>query len=230
MADSPDLGPPPVSRFNEEDPVKHDSKQESSPDGVGRDMPTEMLFPNLETRRKRRESLINRDRSQLNPPPEPLGNLQKPTPFIPPIIAQPFKSGAKRKLSTRDEDERVSIPAATDEDGFRFNRRTEDLAALGRADADHQTRSAGDASASKVVDQAFTATASAKPYHRDKARDAAAIITATRRALGESTYSCRVSDKSGFLKVSLIFQPRGCKQRSSRISSKSKSEYRPRRP
>ena len=190
LADSPDLGPPPVSRFNEEDPVKHDSKQESSPDGAGRDMPPEMLFPNLETRRKRRESSIGRDRSQLNPP-EPLNNLQKPKPFVPPIIAQPFKSGAKRKLSTRDEDERVSIPAATDEDGFRFNRRAEDLRELGRADADHQTSSAGDASTSKVVDQAFTAIGSALPYHRDKARDAAAIITATRRALGESTYSCR---------------------------------------
>ena len=188
-------------------------------------MPPEMLFPNLETRRKRRESSISRDRSQLEPP-EPLSNLQKPTPFVPPVIAQPFKSGAKRKLSTRDEDERVSVPAPSDEDGFRFNRRTEDLMGLGRADTDHQTIPAGDASTSKVVDQAFTAIGSAKPYHRDKPRDAAALITATRRALGESTYYCRAVISPAFLRIFLTLYRRGCKQRSSRISSKSKSECR----
>ncbi|KAI4171551.1 MAG: hypothetical protein LQ343_004143 [Gyalolechia ehrenbergii] len=124
-ADSPDLGPPPIAHFEAGDPIKFDSIQQESPrraklETAGGLNPA--LLANLETRRKRRGSSqsgekedtsaesINSQRSQqkeMNDQPKPGHSL---------------KSGAKRKLSAREDEEHLGRPFAPERDTFQYNR------------------------------------------------------------------------------------------------------------
>jgi hypothetical protein len=115
VTDSPELGPPPVSQFVDEDPVKIDfatrSRKENNDEPTSLD-PT--LSINLEQRRKRRDSSTISDvkrseRSELQGGREAAGSL---------------RTGAKRKLSVRDDDEPEGLskshPASPDD--FKFTR------------------------------------------------------------------------------------------------------------
>jgi hypothetical protein len=111
---SPDLGPPPVSRFDNEEPISFNTSQ---PTDEPLEEPAEdgepALSVNLETRRKRRESgpkLNIRRVSVFESPPE---NAEEGA-------AKTAKAGAKRKFSVQeDEDKQTPKP-----DAFRFSRRT----------------------------------------------------------------------------------------------------------
>ncbi|EKG21518.1 Shugoshin [Macrophomina phaseolina MS6] len=126
--DSPDLGPPPVVHFPDEDPIKFDPKQamedENDDMDVDQKEEEELLPPNisvnLETRKKRRDSskLDLRKMSVFQSPEEEdaakRGDLEE---------SQPSKMGRKRKLSATAEDTNGDSNEKDYRDDFRFSRR-----------------------------------------------------------------------------------------------------------
>ena len=114
--DSPEIGPPPVSQFVDEEPIKidlptrlkrneHEDLSELDP----------VLSVNLEQRRKRRDSSSGsegRRSSKVQPSPATKDNTVS------------LKTGAKRKLSVRDDEERgvatKELESSVDE--FKFTR------------------------------------------------------------------------------------------------------------
>ncbi|KAF5874849.1 putative shugoshin c terminal domain-containing protein [Botrytis fragariae] len=137
--DSPDIGPPPVSQFVDEDPVKIDlagklaHEREDELDSI--------ISTNLEQRKKRKDSMVASDirrnsRLELPAKRESTGTL---------------KSGAKRKLSAR-EDEELESTNANDIDDFQFTRlSTEERAKtkLAVSSAKENTKSLKDVMSSK---------------------------------------------------------------------------------
>lgn len=103
--DSPEIGPPPVSQFVDEDPVKIDlpkkdhSKTNADDSGID-----PSLAINLEQRRKRKDngSVGESRRSSRSEPP--LGDSEAGT---------LLKAGAKRKLSVREDEEVEAVPKTT---------------------------------------------------------------------------------------------------------------------
>jgi hypothetical protein len=110
---SPDLGPPPISRFDNEGPISYNTGQvdgeqpeENNEDGE------RALSVNLETRRKRRESgpkLNIRRVSVFESPPE---NTQE-------AATKTVKAGAKRKFSVQEDEDKNQSKS----EPFRFSRR-----------------------------------------------------------------------------------------------------------
>jgi hypothetical protein len=110
---SPDIGPPPVSRFDNEEPISFNPGQEVEEQS---EEPAEdgepALSVNLETRKKRRESgpkLNIRRVSVFESPPE---NTDE-------SAAKTIKTGGKRKFSVQEDDDRNESKA----EAFRFSRR-----------------------------------------------------------------------------------------------------------
>jgi hypothetical protein len=111
---SPDIGPPPVSRFDNVEPISfnpgqaaEDQLEEPAEDGE------QALLVNLETRKKRRESgpkLNIRRVSVFESSPE---NTEEATVKI-------AKTGGKRKFSVQEDDDDKNESKA---EAFRFNRR-----------------------------------------------------------------------------------------------------------
>ncbi|KAG9190714.1 hypothetical protein G6011_08802 [Alternaria panax] len=114
---SPDIGPPPVARFEDEDPIGFDPSpaSEEQPEEAGDDGEP-ALSVNLETRKKRRESgpKLSIRRVSLFESPEEAQET----------VAKPLRTGAKRKFSVQ-EDEEVSQAKG---DAFRFSRRNAPIA------------------------------------------------------------------------------------------------------
>ncbi|KAF7953312.1 hypothetical protein EAE96_006523 [Botrytis aclada] len=109
--DSPDIGPPPVSQFVEEDPVKIDLAGKLAYEREDEPSLDPVISTNLEQRKKRKDSMVASDirknsRLELPAKRENTGTL---------------KSGAKRKLSAR-EDEELESTNASDIDDFQFTR------------------------------------------------------------------------------------------------------------
>lgn len=125
--ESPDIGPPPVPHFINEDPVKIDlpptlntaptlSTETEEPAGLD-----PVLSINLEHRRKRRDdngSSENRRQSEFS-------SIEEEKKEIPP----PIKSGAKRKFNVSDdqEPEREARPVAISPDDFKYTRRVAEV-------------------------------------------------------------------------------------------------------
>ncbi|KAI9811465.1 MAG: hypothetical protein M1827_005448 [Pycnora praestabilis] len=126
--ESPDLGPPPIAHFVEEDPIKFDPGQRPTERRArldGADEETFALPANLETRKKRRDSITipkskSSSRFELKAT-QPPGNVPNPAEAT---LAQPLKAGAKRKLDVRDDKQRTDTTSDAEPDGFQFNRRT----------------------------------------------------------------------------------------------------------
>lgn len=183
--DSPDLGPPPIAHFEEGDPIKFDPTQDES----SREEPAEStgeaqpkLSVNLETRKKRRESSHRRDVDVKNAKLDSTKSTASMTTAMSTI--PPLKSGAKRKLNVRDDDQ----AAVVDEQGkqnFQLNPRSSDL----RMSDDGNTNTIPSAvikAASDKIPQAAISSMSAT-NGKVKASGASASITATgRKALGLS--------------------------------------------
>jgi len=110
--DSPEIGPPPVSQFVDEDPVKIDLP--SRPRKVDNQELPDMdpaLSVNLEQRRKRKDSIgVSESKRTSKVEPAPNSNT--------------LKIGAKRKLSVRDDEERENPAKQVDESSgdFKFTR------------------------------------------------------------------------------------------------------------
>ncbi|TID15599.1 hypothetical protein E6O75_ATG07927 [Venturia nashicola] len=131
--ESPDLGPPPVAHFQDEDPIKFDAQPmistpevepvpESEAEPQSEDLPA-ALSANLETRRKRRDShggkLNIRRMSVFHSPPERIEDQGiTGTKAISGVI--PIRAGAKRKMSARDDEGKGETKTS---DEFTFSRR-----------------------------------------------------------------------------------------------------------
>ena len=106
---SPDIGPPPVSRFENEDPIAFNSNP--SPEDRSEDAePT--LSVNLETRKKRRESGPKSDLRRVSifeSPPDSLEDRPKGV-----------RIGAKRKFSVQEDEDKSQHPS----ESFTFTRRS----------------------------------------------------------------------------------------------------------
>jgi hypothetical protein len=114
--DSPDIGPPPVSQFVDEDPVKIDlptrPRKKENVDGADLDP---VLSMHLEQRRKRKDSTSSSEARRASKSDHLLDTREN---------TGSLKTGAKRKLSVREDEER-DIPAKQTEDSpgdFKFTR------------------------------------------------------------------------------------------------------------
>jgi len=119
--ESPDIGPPPVSHFINEDPVKIDLPPTSNTETEEPAGLDPVLSINLEQRRKRRDasgSSENRRQSEFS-------SVEEEKKEIP----QPIKSGAKRKFNINDEQEveREARPVAISPDDFKYTRRVTEV-------------------------------------------------------------------------------------------------------
>lgn len=124
VTDSPDLGPPPIAHFDEGDPIKFDSTQGvngPSMTAANSDDTSPRLSANLETRKKRRESSYRREdetkkssRSSISA--ESLKKAESENP-------QPLKSGAKRKLNVREEEDSSAPTDVGDKDSRQLDRK-----------------------------------------------------------------------------------------------------------
>ncbi|KAL8841878.1 MAG: hypothetical protein Q9170_000751 [Blastenia crenularia] len=124
-ADSPDLGPPPIAHFEAGDPIELDIIQKSSPkkapETAGEINPT--LLVNLETRRRKRPSSHTGGNTTAD-----IADLQKTQQEEVYYQSKPeyhLKSGAKRKFSAREDDDRPSAPDASEGDHFQYSRTQE---------------------------------------------------------------------------------------------------------
>lgn len=112
--DSPEIGPPPVSQFVDEDPVKIDL-----PKRTQRDENEELsgldpaLSINLEQRRKRKDSTGSSESRRASKVEVPHGVRE---------AAGSLKTGAKRKLSVRDDDEPTLPVPPSSPDGFKYTK------------------------------------------------------------------------------------------------------------
>ena len=117
--ESPDLGPPPIAHFEDGDPVKNDADYpKTSREETAENVIPNILPANLETRKKRREGTKHSETRRLDPDTTNPLHSSDNTIYEP---HQPLKSGAKRKLSARDDDERAG--GLNIEHGFSFTRR-----------------------------------------------------------------------------------------------------------
>lgn len=121
--DSPELGPPPIAHFEEGDPVKFDPNGISEVFTSSRN-PQPPMFANLESRRKRRET-SNLTQTMLE---ENVSHPPQPSKFTDTSLSteQPFKSGAKRKLNTREDDFKSAPLVDSDIDGCLSSRKALD--------------------------------------------------------------------------------------------------------
>ncbi|KAK6435442.1 hypothetical protein LTR95_008376 [Oleoguttula sp. CCFEE 5521] len=123
--ESPDLGPPPIARFEHQDPIKFevqgdaaDTKPQVSTESE--ELPAN-LSVNLETRRKRKDGhpRLEIRRHSIIPPPSPSKSDVE-------VVAPILRTGAKRKLADRDLEKPVKAPGKTE---FWFSRKTSSDAA-----------------------------------------------------------------------------------------------------
>ncbi|ESZ91891.1 hypothetical protein SBOR_7721 [Sclerotinia borealis F-4128] len=112
-ADSPEIGPPPVSRFIDEDPVKIDLSDKSVSEKEDEPYLDPITSTNLGQRKKRKDSIMAVSCLKRNNRSETSQITQENTGML--------KSGAKRKLSARD-DEEVEFRKSDDIDDFQFTR------------------------------------------------------------------------------------------------------------
>lgn len=130
--ESPDLGPPPVAHFRDEDPIKFDAQPtistpepEPEPETEAETQPEDLpaaLSANLETRRKRRDShgkLNIRRMSVFHSSPERIeDDSTTGTKAISGVL--PIRAGAKRKMSARDDEGKGEAKSSEE---FTFSRR-----------------------------------------------------------------------------------------------------------
>lgn len=112
--ESPDIGPPPIARFDCDDAIKFDPSPATATD-LSQDSDNINVIPpslsvNLETRRRRRD--INTNKQDIISPSSPVAAVDECFPSV--------KSSTKRKLSIRDAED-ADLKAI--EDDFIFSRR-----------------------------------------------------------------------------------------------------------
>ncbi len=170
--ESPDLGPPPIAHFEEGNPIKfgHNQAALSKTDACDS---AEVVHPplsaNLETRKKRRESSHHLETSR------PVTTDTSST------MGQPLKSGAKRKLNARDDDD--PMEKSSEKDAFRFNRKNV-------ASTVGENSLEADKKGQSIIQKVSQDLATVREMSRDKSREAPLVTTTTaRKALGPSEFT-----------------------------------------
>lgn len=170
-----------MAHFDEGDPIKFDPKPErpSSKTTSGSREQSRPLPANLETRKKRRESSHHRDTGDKK------FNMQDSEETVPrdsgTVKGQPLKSGAKRKLNVRDEEEQMG--RSDDQEMFHFKSKTADLRTSESA-ASKSTMTRTNKQTKERLNQATVVSAQAR---KDRATEVPTTTTITnRKALGPS--------------------------------------------
>ena len=179
VTDSPDLGPPPVAHFDEGDPIKFDPKPEkpsTKTKSESREQ-SRALPANLETRKKRRESSHHRDTGDKRLNIQDSEETASRDPGA--VKGQPLKTGAKRKLDVRDEEEQMG--RSDDQEMFHFRSKPADSRTSESAVAKSTIIRAS--KHSKEREAAIASTQARK----DKATEAPTLTSiSNRKALGPS--------------------------------------------
>ncbi|KAB8290836.1 hypothetical protein EYC80_008473 [Monilinia laxa] len=110
--DSPDIGPPPVSQFVDEDPVKIDLAEKLVNEKEDEPSLDPIVSTNLEQRKRRKDSIMASDLKRISRSETSQASREN---------TGALKSGAKRKLSARD-DEEIEPTKANEIDDFQFTR------------------------------------------------------------------------------------------------------------
>ena len=190
--DSPDLGPPPVAHFEEGDPIKFDPTQEQSPreEVESTEEVQSKLSANLETRKKRRESSHRRDVDVKTASVESTKSTTSTATAMP--THQSLKSGAKRKLNVRDDDNQGAIADELGKQEFQFKPRSSDLR-MGDSGVTKPTVSKATKPVGDKAPQAAALSNSGK-NGKEKVSGASATVTGGgRKALGPS--KCCISSQ-----------------------------------
>jgi hypothetical protein len=116
VTDSPEIGPPPISQFIDEDPIKVDLAIRPHKMDSEELLDLDPAFSvNLEHRKKRKDSIGGSESRRLSKVELVQGERES---------TNPLKTGAKRKLSVRDDDEgEISAkPVDVSPEDFKFTR------------------------------------------------------------------------------------------------------------
>jgi hypothetical protein len=167
--DSPDIGPPPVSQFVDEDPVKIDLPvKDATTAGENLDLDTNLSL-NLEQRRRRRSSSGSSEPKRASRfEPQHMPENQEPASLL--------KSGAKRKVSIRDDDDTNTVLKAPGDniDDFHFTRKSTDEKVQSKSTT---------LSAEKAGGRVAREIASTRSANREKTGTVSQSSTGTRKAL-----------------------------------------------
>lgn len=167
VPESPDIGPPPVSHLSGNDmdscSTEHDAHKASaiSPrKGSRENSSAPMLSANLETRRRRRDSQTKVDNARHLAPEDP--TMEEPANKSQDRVkegAPPSRTGTKRKLSVREDDE--SSTKADSE--FSFSRRGAPRLSISRARSSSSQQQSGGVADRKILSNSRFLNAFLKP-------------------------------------------------------------------
>ncbi|KAI9778742.1 MAG: hypothetical protein M1835_004852 [Candelina submexicana] len=180
--DSPDLGPPPIAHFEEEDPIKFDPGQRGTESGLGLDGVHEVHMANLETRKKRRDSATIPDFKRASRFEPRAGQSMEPsTTTAQEASEQPLRVSAKRKLDVRDLEDRSGPTRSTAGDDFPFQRN----ASTSTSSTEKQEQENLTTAVSGVSTKITQDLAAARGVKREKAKSGNHVTAAPgRKALG----------------------------------------------
>lgn len=184
VTDSPDLGPPPVAHFEEGDPIKFDLTKDRSPrdeSAEGTEEVRPKFSANLETRKKRRESSHRRDGDGKYGDRDSNKGIASTATGVP--ASQHVKSGAKRKLNVRDDDDQAAGVDEPEKQDIQSNHRIPDP----RMNEHSNTNPVISGATKAAIDKAPPAAVPSifGKDSKEKVSGASATVTATgRKALG----------------------------------------------
>lgn len=195
--DSPDIGPPPVSQFVDEDPVKIDlpSRPRKREEEYTQDLDP-VLSVHLEQRKKRKDSIGGPEARRASKS-DHLLDIRESTGSL--------KAGAKRKLSVREDDERIDTTKESDDSpsDFKFTRGV----------SEERTRRKSALPSEKPLLKATRELAIARGGPREKQLN---VVSSTRKALAPKTVNSSPKKAS---RTQLVDEMKSAKPDISRASS-----------
>ena len=185
-SDSPELGPPPIATLDEGDPIKYDRIATSLEAQEELYNAGPMHFPctaNLETRKKRRESL-HRPESCRSNTSDDLHFERARVEDITGLAPQPLKAGAKRKLNIREDEKISEAVEASEQEALKLDQKYGNIAIKEcrkeLRDDGSKVRADPDMSRHQAITQQ-------NPPHQEKAKhNASSSAARARKALGPS--------------------------------------------
>ena len=184
--DSPELGPPPIATVDEGDPIKYDRMATPLEAQEGLYNVGPVQFPctaNLETRKKRRESLHRPESGRSNIS----GNLQFERARVEDVTGlapQSLKAGAKRKINIREDDKSSEAVEASEQEALKVDQKYGNTAIMEHR---KELSDVGCRSRANLAMTRHQAVKQQHPPHQEKAAHiASSSATRARKALGPS--------------------------------------------
>ena len=187
---SPELGPLPIATLDEGDPIKHDRMVTPLEAQEGLHNTGPMQFPctaNLETRKKRRESLHRPESGRSNTS----GHLQFERARVEGVtgsVSQPLKAGAKRKLSIREDHKSSETAEASEQEALKLDQKYCNTAII---EDGKELRDEGSTSGANLEMSQHQAVKQQTPLpHQEKAKHTtSSSAMRARKALGPSRFT-----------------------------------------